>query len=266
MSRRSPSTDRDEVRNVTLLPRELFMSEALADLDAAVVAAGGDEIDDEDDGEEDVDEDEGRGPILELEAVNRADTEEMTKLQELAKDGSPGYSVDSRGLLRISDKVYVPEDPRTLAALLIRYVHGQPSTGHPGHNRMVRLLSARFHQKNLAQRVAKYLKNRVVCCKVSRHTGPPPLLRPLPVQDSPWRDISVDYVGPLPTSDGFNMIMVVVDWLTKMRHYIPWMAKEADSGTLAPAMAWLFLDHVFQLHGHPDTIVSHRGSQFISSF
>ena len=46
LSRRTPSTDHDEVRNVTLLPRELFTSEALADLDAAVVAAGGDEIDD----------------------------------------------------------------------------------------------------------------------------------------------------------------------------------------------------------------------------
>ena len=51
LSRRSPSTDHDEVRNVTLLPREMFTNEVLADLDAAVVAAGGDEV--EDDEEED---------------------------------------------------------------------------------------------------------------------------------------------------------------------------------------------------------------------
>ena len=88
--------------------------------------------------------------MLELEAANRADTEEMTKLRELAKEGSPGYSVDARGLLRIADKVYVPERPPTLAALLIRHVHEQPSTGHLGRNRVVRLLSARFHLKNLA--------------------------------------------------------------------------------------------------------------------
>ena len=154
-SRRSPSTDHDEVHNVTLLPLELFTSEALADLGAAVGAAGGEEIDDEDDGEEAVDDNEGRDPILDLEAANRADTEEMTKLLELAQDGSPGYSVDSRGLLRISDKVYVPENPPTLTARLIRHVHEQPSKGHLGRNRMVHLLSARFHLKNLAQRVAK---------------------------------------------------------------------------------------------------------------
>ena len=88
LSRRSPSTDHDEVRNVTLLPRELFTSKALADLDAAVVAAGADEIEEEEDDEEDDGED-GRDPILDLEATNRADTEEMTKLRELAKEGSP---------------------------------------------------------------------------------------------------------------------------------------------------------------------------------
>ena len=78
LSRRSPSTDHDEVRNVTLPPRELFTREALADLDAAVVAAGSDEKDVEEDDDEDDDED-GRDPLLELEAANRADTEEMMK-------------------------------------------------------------------------------------------------------------------------------------------------------------------------------------------
>ena len=109
----------------------MFTNEELADLDAAVVAAGGDET--EDDEAED-EEEQGRDPVLELKAANRADTEEMTKLRELAKEGSPGYSVDARGLLRIANKVYVPKQPPTLTALLIRHVHEQPSTGHPGRN------------------------------------------------------------------------------------------------------------------------------------
>ena len=88
----------------------------------------------------------------------------------------------------------------------------------------------------------------------------------LPVPDAPWRDISVDFVGPLPVSDGYNMVMVVVDRLTNMCHYIPCTAKEADKGTLAPAMARLFLDCVFRLHVLLETIVSYRGPQFISSF
>ena len=131
---------------------------------------------------------------------------------------------------------------------------------------MVRLLSARFHLKNLAQRVAKYLKSCPVCCKLARHTGPPPLLCPLPVPDAPWRDISVDFVGPLPALDGYNMIMVVVNRLKKMQHYISCRAKESENGTSAPAMARLFLDHVFRPHVLPETIVSGRGPQFISAF
>ena len=50
----------------------MFASEALADLDAPVVAAGDDET--EDDVEEDEDE-QGRDLVLELEAPNRADRE-----------------------------------------------------------------------------------------------------------------------------------------------------------------------------------------------
>ena len=64
LSRQSPSSDHDEVHNVTLLPHELFTSEALADLDAVVVAAGGDETEDGDEGNED---EEGQDPpTLEL--------------------------------------------------------------------------------------------------------------------------------------------------------------------------------------------------------
>ena len=131
---------------------------------------------------------------------------------------------------------------------------------------MVPLLLARCYLKNLAQSVAKYLMNCPVCCKLARHNGPTSLLRTLPVPDAPWRNISVDFVGPLPTSDEFNTIMAVIDRLTKLRQYIPCMATEADSGTSAPAMARRFLDHVFWLHGLPDTIVSDRGSQCISAF
>ena len=97
------------------------------------MAAGGDKIDEEEDDDEDDDED-GRDPMLELEAANRAKTEEMTKLRDLTKEGSLGYSVDARGLISIADKVCVPKDPPTLAALPIRHVHEQPSTGHPGRN------------------------------------------------------------------------------------------------------------------------------------
>ena len=65
LSRGSPRTDHDELHNMTLLPGQLFPSQAMVDLNTAVVAASGDEMDEEEDNEEDNDED-GRDPILDL--------------------------------------------------------------------------------------------------------------------------------------------------------------------------------------------------------
>ena len=223
---RSTSTGHDEVHNVIFLPRKMFTSEALADRNPAVVAAGGDETKDD---EEQDEAEPGQDPVLELQAAISEVRQEMMKLRKLAKEGSPWCWVDTRGVFRIASKEYVPEVPLTLAALLICHVLEQPSIGRPGHNRMIRLLSARFHLKHLAQRVAKYLKHCPVCCKLARHTGPPPLFRPLPVPDAPWHDILGDFFRPLPASDTYNMLMVVVDWLTKMWHYISCTAKKTET-------------------------------------
>ena len=55
-------------------------------------------------------------------------------------------------------------------------------------------------------------------------------------------------------------IIVVIDRLFKMRHLI------ACPNISTPAVAQLFLDHIWKLYGLPETIISNRGSQFISAF
>jgi hypothetical protein len=87
------------------------------------------------------------------------------------------------------------------------------------------------------------------------------VLRPLPIPEQAWRDISVDFITHLPESHGFTAILVVVDRLTKMRHLIP-CRDTCD----AEETARLFLQHIWKLHGLPTTIVSDRGPQFISKF
>ena len=41
------------------------------------------------------------------------------------------------------------------------------------------------------------------------------------VPEKPWDDISTYFVVGLPECEGFDAILVVVDWLSKMRHFIP---------------------------------------------
>lgn len=71
----------------------------------------------------------------------------------------------------------------------------------------------------------------------------------------------MDFVVGLPTSEGFDAILVVVDRLSKMRHLIP-----CTSETDARLVAKLYLRHVWKLHGLPSSVVSDRGPQFVAQF
>ena len=51
--------------------------------------------------------------------------------------------------------------------------------------------------------------------------------------------ISADFITKLPLAQGYDSILVVVDWLTKMVHFIPTMEK-----TSAEGLARLFRDNV----------------------
>jgi|SRR5437762_1816984 len=73
----------------------------------------------------------------------------------------------------------------------------------------------------------------------------------------------MDYLGPIPMSkNGNNMILIAVDRLTKMAHFIPTSTTEVT----AKEMAELFLRYVFQYHGLPDNIISTHDPKFTSHF
>jgi len=38
----------------------------------------------------------------------------------------------------------------------------------------------------------------------------------LEILEGPWKEISIDIIGPLPRSKGMDAIVVIVDWFTKM--------------------------------------------------
>ena len=66
-----------------------------------------------------------------------------------------------------------------------------------------------------------------------------------------------DFITKLPLAQGYDSILVVVDRLTKMAHFIPTIEKMTAGG-----LARLFRDNVWKLYGLPESIISDRGPQF----
>jgi len=46
-------------------------------------------------------------------------------------------------------------------------------------------------------------------------------LHPNKVSQNPWEIISIDLIGPLPESAGYNGILVIIDRFSKMACYMP---------------------------------------------
>ncbi len=72
----------------------------------------------------------------------------------------------------------------------------------------------------------------------------------------------MDFVVGLPESYSCNAILVVVDRLSKERHYIIYIDK--DNGTAIENTVKILMEHVWNYHGLPTSVISDQGTQFTS--
>ena len=84
----------------------------------------------------------------------------------------------------------------------------------------------------------------------------------MPIPDWKWDKIGMDFITGLPkTKSGYDSIWVVVDYLTKVAHFIP-----VNTTYTNAKLAKIYMNRIVCLHGVPKGIVSDRGTQFTSHF
>jgi len=112
----------------------------------------------------------------------------------------------------------------------------------------------------MRETIKQYVKSCDICqrTKVARH-APYGLMMPNEAPDQPWKSISMDFITDLPLSEGANAILIVIDRLTKMAHFIP-CTKDMDARQFQET----FIREIFRLHGLPRDMITDRGSIFTS--
>jgi len=170
--------------------------------------------------------------------------------------------IDNLGRLRYRERIWIPAyEP--LCTELTQRTHDSILTGHPGRDVTLATLSRRFFWPGISQFVRKFCNNCDVCGRTTvwrdKRWG---LLKPLPIPNQVWREISMDFITGLPPAQGTGETncLVIVDRFSKGVMFEP------VSDMSAEGTANTFIKRFYRHHGLPSAITSDRGSQWVNAF
>ncbi|KAL4557540.1 hypothetical protein LXL04_035721 [Taraxacum kok-saghyz] len=188
------------------------------------------------------------------------------RLQKIISDLTTNPSSHSgfsllNGKLYHKGKLVIPATSKWIPQLITEF-HDSPSGGHSGFYRTYRRLAAQIYWIGMTKSIKDYVRACDTCQRYKHSTlSPAGLLQPLPIPTGIWDDISLDFITGLPKSKGFEMVLVVVDRLSKYCHFIP-----LKHPVTARSLAEIFVKEVIRLHGVPKSILSDRDPLFLSKF
>ncbi|CAH9120068.1 unnamed protein product [Cuscuta epithymum] len=165
------------------------------------------------------------------------------------------------GILRYQGRLVIGSNTE-LRHTIYKELHASAVGGHSGIQGTYMRIKRVFYWPRMKNNIILWIKECEVCAKTKPDGVPyPGLLQPLPIPDQAWSHISMDFIEGLPKSQGKDVILVVVDRLTKYGHFLP-----LSHPYTAHTVAKMFLDNVYKLHGQPIDILSDRDAVFLSGF
>jgi hypothetical protein len=146
---------------------------------------------------------------------------------------------------------------------LMQEMHDQFASDHSEMNKTIKLLKRNHHWSEMIRDVKQYIRNCHICrrFKTARDKYNE-LLNSLSMSDQSWTDITFDFVTELSDSRDYNAILMIVNKLSKMHHYI--FCTTDENEITIEKIVKLLIQHVWKLHELLTTMISNRDSQFIS--
>jgi hypothetical protein len=132
----------------------------------------------------------------------------------------PSWKKQEDDTILYNDLIYFPRN-KELRDKIIGLHHDPVIVGHPRENQTQELVERNYWWPRLGNGVSEYIKRCEACQRSRTLRHQQGKLNPHKIAEGPWQIISMDLIGPLPVSNGYNVIQVWVDTFTKMIHAEP---------------------------------------------
>jgi hypothetical protein len=183
-----------------------------------------------------------------------------------SKRGTAPYIIKENGLILFDSsrngwlRLCIPKDK--VNDIISTFHDNKFFNAHSGYEKTYGAIARNFYWPKMTKDIKDYVFRCDICQKIKhRRHLPYGQLQPIPIPEAPFQCVTMDLIGELPESNGFNMIYVIICKLTKYAILIPFKSTYGEKQT-----AKLFVDNIVCHFGLPLQIISDRDTRWRNDF